>query len=184
MADGLLPEEAATPAYEPLAPITSAILDCVVRSLSKQVGRALVMPGNSIVHDDCCDGQAWVRVISVVGSSALSNPAMQPCLPLYQVRLGIGVARCAHTIDDDGLAPTPAEMTADAFQTFQDRADIVRALICCVPEIELMKPFLKTIRVEDWLPDTISGGCLGSEISMTFSMDLCSNCNDGYDQNP
>jgi len=178
----LFPETPATPAYEPIGPLVAAILDCVVRSLSVQVGRAPVMPGNSIVHDDCCDGQAHVRVISVVGSSALSVPSLQPCLPLYQVRLGIGTVRCAHVLDDDGNAPTPAEMTADAFQQYQDRADIVRALVCCVPNIEVFKPYVKTMRIEDWLPDTISGGCIGNEITMTFSMNLCSDCTEDYDQ--
>jgi hypothetical protein len=179
---GLIPENPATPAYEPLGPLLAAVLDCAARSLSLGVARALVMPGNSVVHDDCCEGQLWTRVVSVVGASALAVPAMQPCLPLYQVRFGVGVLRCAHTVDDDGNAPTPAEMTADAFQSFQDRADLVRALTCCVPDLEAVKPYKKSMKIEDWLPGTIQGGCLDSEITFTLNMPLCPGCDEDYDQ--
>ena len=119
-------------AVEVLGPFLAQWLVCVEESLTKPVGRALVMPGNSVVWDDCCQGQLWIRIVSIVGSSALSKPAMQPCAPVYRVRVGIGVIRCAHTVDDNGQIPTPAQMTADAFQTFQDRAAFMAAINCCI----------------------------------------------------
>lgn len=163
-------------ATEVLGPLLAGWLAAVEARLTAPVGRATIMPGNSIVEDDCCEGQLHIRIVSIVGASALSRPAMQPCLPLYQVRVGIGVTRCAHTVDDAGNAPTPAEMAADALQTYQDRADIVEAIVCDIwPEIR-DHAGLATLRIEDWLPTTVQGGCVGGEITLTFGHILCTPC--------
>ena len=163
-------------AVDYLGPMMSAWLMCVKDHLSKPVGRALVMPGNSVVWDDCCDGQLWVRIISIVGVSNLSNQATQPCNPLYQVRVGIGVLRCAHTVDDAGRIPTPAQMTADAFQTYQDRADMVEAIVCCISPLVEEDHRMGTLRIEDWLPLGVDGGCVGGEITVTVNSILCTPC--------
>lgn len=160
------------PAVNTLAPVLASLLCCVEENLSEPVGRALVMPGNTVVWDDCCDGQLWVRIVSLVGSSAMSTPAKQPCVPLYQCRVGIGVVRCAHTVDDHGMAPTPAEMTADSFATYQDSLDVIQAVNCCFAEQEIVQ----TLRIEQWLPVGPQGGCVGGEVSITFNVNLCQPC--------
>ena len=147
------------------------MLDAVETHLTQPITRSVVMPGNTIVEDTPC-GQLHVRLISIVGSSGLSKPSMQPCLPLYQVRIGVGVARCAHVVDDGGNPPTPGEMAYDAFQTFQDRADIVEALVCTISQFEEVN----TLRIEDWLPSGPQGGVVSGEQTFTFNHVLCTPC--------
>lgn len=154
-----------------IGPHLAALLECVRKNLSCTVGRVVVMPGNMIVEDDCCEGQLHVRLVSVVGSSAMTNPRIQPCAPLYQCRVGIGVTRCAHVVSDAGIAPTPAEMTADAFQTYQDMIDIVQAVNCCFAAYESVG----ALRIEEWLPTPVST-CVGGEVTITFSLNLCQPC--------
>lgn len=158
-------------ATDRLGPILAAMLSCAENHLSEPVGRVVIMPGNTVVYDDCCEGQLWARIISIVGASGLARPAMQPCLPLYQVRVGLGVVRCAHTVNDQGRPPTPAEMAADAFQTFRDRADLVEAIVCCIDDLAEVE----TLRIEDWLPSG-ADTCVGGEITITFNHVLCTPC--------
>lgn len=163
-------------ADEVLGPLLAKWLTAAEKRLEKKPGRATVMPGNNVVWDDCCDGTLWIRIISIVGSSAMSRPATQPCYPLYQVRLGLGVIRCAHTVDDNGVAPTPGEMASDAFQTFRDRRDLVQTIVCDIaPDVE-SRGDMQALRIEDWLPQGPQGGCVGGEITLTFSHILCTDC--------
>lgn len=166
-------------AQDVLGPLLVQMLNCAKSHLSDPVGRVVVMPGNSVVYDDCCAGQLWIRIISIVGASALSQPAMQPCAPLYQIRCGLGVVRCAHTVNDQGKPPTPAEMAADAFQTYRDRADLTETIACCYGAILDTRgdSSPKSLRIEDWLP-TAADVCVGGEITFTFNHILCAPCDD------
>lgn len=159
-----------------LAPIVAQVLALAETHLTVPVGRATVMPGNTVVQDDCCDGQLWVRVVSIVGVSGLSQPASQPCTRLYQVRLGIGVDRCAHTVNDQGIPPTPGEMTADAFQTYQDQADLVEAWVCSIFPYLMNLNSAGAAKMEDWLPRPVDGGCVGGELDITFNWVMCTPC--------
>jgi hypothetical protein len=149
-----------------------AVLGCVHDALREPVGRVVVMPGASVVWDDCCEGQLWVRVVSVVGAGTLTKSAMQPCAPLYQVNLTVGVVRCAAVIDSQGNPPTPAVMTHDADTTLRDFADVVTGLVCCASKV----PEISALRVESWAPVGVDGGCVGGEVSASFRMALCSPC--------
>lgn len=171
-------------AAELLGPRLARWLEIVESHLTYPVGRAVIMPGNSVVWDNCCDGQLHIRVISVVGSGALSRPAGQRCVPLFQVRIGIGVTRCAHTVDDSGDIPTPAQMTADAFQTFQDRADIVAALTCQISDEFENDNTLGGLQIGDWLPTAVQGGCVGGEVTVVYNQNMCTPCADDHEETP
>lgn len=165
-------------ADERLKPLLGAMLEGARVSLTNPASRVLVMPGASVVEDDCCQGGGtlYIRVISIVGVSGLSRPASQPCNPLYQVRCGIGTRRCAHTLNDAGVPPSPAEMTADAFSILQDRADIMEAFSCHIAPLFTDRNDLGALRIEDWLPTNIDGGCMGCEVTFTFNQVLCTPC--------
>lgn len=161
-----------TDAVSIIGPGMTVLLDTIEAGLRTPVARKLVMPGNQVVWDDCCEGQLAVRVVSLVGSTAMAKPAMQPCAPLWQVRAGISVMRCAHVVNDQGNAPTAAQMTADAFTTYRDFEDIVQALSCDFAANE----WVFTLRIEQWLPTPVEGGCMGGEVTATFQMSLCQPC--------
>jgi hypothetical protein len=164
-------------ATDPLSPLLPNWIECISDHLTTPVERVTMMPGSDIVWDVCdCGGQLWIRVVSIVGAAALSEPAGQPCAGMYQIRCGIGIVRCAHTVDDEGNPPTPAEMTADALQTFQDRADIIQGILCCIAPCIDEDYSMGTLRIEDWLPVGPQGGCVGGEVTITFNQVLCAPC--------
>jgi hypothetical protein len=167
-------------ADEPLFPVLAAMLECARVSLSKPATRVTMLPGSSVVEDDCCEngGQLYLRVISIVGASGLRVPASQPCVPLYQIRCAIGTSRCVHTVDDQGKPPTPAEMTADVKQSLQDRADIMKAFSCCIGPLVDERMDMGGLVIEDWTPSPAMGGCLTTEVVFHFQQVLCLPCDE------
>jgi hypothetical protein len=157
-----------------VGPLALGVLNCVKERLRYPVGLAHLAPGNNVAWDDCCNGQLWVRVISVVGASSMSNPRLQPCALQFQVRLGVGVIRCAAVINDQGVPPSAQQMTNDTLMMLVDRTDVMQALICCVPNIPGLNS--QTLRIEDWLPQGPQGGCVGGEITITFTIGGCADC--------
>lgn len=124
--------------------------------------RVLLMPGANVVHDDCCEGQLWVRVIETTphtgrtssGTSGRSGQAQWArCGINYWVSsIGMGIVRCAATVDSRGNAPTPEAMTADtALQNFD--AEILAGVLACYPNVSLTR----------WNPSGPQGGCVGGE---------------------
>ena len=159
-------------AQDRLGSLMALMLGCAERHLSRPVGLATVVPGNAVVWDDCCNGQLWTRIISIAGASTSLKASGSPCLPLYQVRVGMGVIRCAFTVDEQGVPPSAAQMTADAFQTYQDLTDLVEAINCCIRPTEA----IETLRIGDWSPLGPNGGCVGGELTLTFNHALCTPC--------
>src|SRR5262245_23066536 len=99
------------PGTDRMGPLLAEILDCGESNLTNPVALAVIPPGNTVAWDQCCDGELWVRLVSLVGSPALSQPRRQPCQAIYQARIEVGVIRCAHVIDDSGAAPSAEEMS-------------------------------------------------------------------------
>jgi hypothetical protein len=170
-------------AYDAIGPLLEEFLGLVEPHLTKPVSRAVLMPGNRVIEDECGDcegigGQLHVRLISIVGSSSMANPRLQPCAQYYQIRVAIGTRRCVHTIDDQGNPPYPAEMIADVKTMMQDRADIMEAIVCDIAPLlaERGDTSHKTVRIEDWLPSATGGGCQGGEVTMIFTHILCTEC--------
>lgn len=142
-----------------LGPLLQAVLAEVQARLTEPVGRASLTPGAEVAWDDCCRGQLWVRVAETTPSgSGTQSGSRQPCgVHLWQVVLGVGVMRCAHVLDDDGEAPTPAQLTADTVATTRDRADVEEAITCG------MASLAEQVHLVRWDPLGPQGGCVGGE---------------------
>lgn len=155
-----------------LGPLLEQMLALVGQYLTVPVALLHRVPGNAVSWDNCCEGggQAWIRIVSLVGAPALDKAAKHPCTQMYQARLAIGHLRCAHTIDDEGNFPTVEDLLADERATDRDRNDILRAIVCG------MGDDLSTLRIEQWLPSPNLGGCVGGEWTFTANVDLCSGC--------
>jgi hypothetical protein len=156
-----------------IGPMMSAMLSHAASSLSPPVERAVLAPGGAVAWDDCCDGQVWVRLISIgpaTGRRTSSFTAILPCgVTLWTVEVGIGVLRCAATLDDSGHAPSPAALTADTLQMTQDQANLSMAIQCemtQLQEVEKLSPV-------SWLPLGPDGGCVGGEWRVTVLVDNC-----------
>jgi hypothetical protein len=81
-----------------------------------------------------------------------------------QARVGVGVVRCVHGLGDDGF-PTAAEMTGDALGIMED-ADVLLHAIRDWEGTRFVN--LKSVRVEQGLPQGPSGFCGGWEWTVTF----------------
>lgn len=153
-----------------LGPVLSTALACADAALIPQVGRAALYPGSSVAWDDCCEGQVWVRLISLTpsGNPANSRNQLTPCgVLMWTATIGVGVLRCAATLDDAGNAPSPALLNADTLQMTQDMINIAEALQCC------LAPQLGKLSMTRWDPLGPNGGCVGGEWVATLLIDNC-----------
>lgn len=145
----------------------TGLLDCAETALGETAAgvpdRVFVNPGGPAPWDNCCDlgGQLWVRVIS----SAPSGDNTGPC-PYLVTRVGLGVVRCAHSVDDRGRPPTVEQVTADASTMVCDMSALFSALCGCDDGW----------RVESWSPLGAQGGCVGGE--WTLRTDAALKCPD------
>lgn len=153
-----------------IGPTLQAALTCAAASLTPPVGRVALYPGGQVAYDDCCDGQVWARLISLVPSGSPANAGRQstPCgVLLWTVTIGVGVLRCAATLDDQGFAPPASVLTADTLQMTQDMADLSEALQCC------FAPQLGRLTMLRWDPLGPQGMCVGGEWTVVALIDNC-----------
>lgn len=139
------------------------------------VGRSFVAPGALVAWDDCCDGQVWTRLVNAVPAPATASPLRASghlcAVPWWTLTVVVGVVRCAHTVDDEGNAPTPAELSSDAEEGLADMWTILRVISCQV----------KHERMGTWTPVGPQGGCVGGEWTFTARIPGCA-CDDDDDE--
>lgn len=151
-------------AVDTLGPKLDAYLACAVAHLTTPVTRAFVQVGANVAHDDCCGGQVWVRVVSLAPVYPGNAPAN--CAPIYyNAQLAMGTIRCAAVVDDNGVAPAPSTITAEAHDMTQDMHDLMAAIQCCG---EKPMPVINS-----WTPTGPLGGCAGGEWTFTIKIDNC-----------
>jgi hypothetical protein len=78
-----------------------------------------------------------------------------------------------HCLDDEGAAPTAAEMTADTLGMTKDADILLRAIR---EWSGTSKVVLKTLRVEQGLPLGPQGCCGGWEWTLVFRLLMCGGC--------
>lgn len=153
-----------------LAPLLAQALACADAALEPQAGRAALYPGGQVAWDDCCEGQVWVRLISLVPSGNPINTRNQstPCgVVLWTVTLGVGALRCAAVVDELGQAPSPTALTANTNQMTADASALSEALQCC------LAPTVNKLIMLRWDPLGPDGACVGGEWQVTVLLDNC-----------
>lgn len=158
-----------------LGPTLETILQCAADALAecgRLPGLVHLAPGAVVSFDNCCEpgGQLWVRLIEIYPSGrpfpALDS-AQQCGITELAMRVGVGVIRCAHTLDADGTFPTAAELTSDALNMTADASILLDALLCCVPDqVQISK-------IDRWTPLGPDGGCVGGEWSFFVGVPIC-----------
>lgn len=162
--------------------LLDSVLSAVASALEEQgraTGRVERVPGLLPAWDDCCAGQLYLRVIEVFPSgspfpqfdAAQRGAAGSLCaIHLLAFRIGVGVIRCAATVDDDGNAPAPARVTADQDEMLLDMATVLDVLLCTVAKETLG---VMALKMDRWQPQGVEGGCHGGEWGVYLALDPC-----------
>lgn len=148
-----------------------AITVVAAEELSPTPGRIILLaPGEAVAHDNCCDGQVWVRLASL-GVNASNDPVrrsgMDTCaVPHFLANVELGVQRCAATMDSQGNPPSGELISADGRQSIDDMAALLSVLRCD-----------ENVRsVTTWQPSGPEGGCHGGSWSFTMRITNCLVC--------
>lgn len=162
-------------------PILAAILEEARLALAENPpARVELTPGLLPAWDDCCAGQLYLRVIEIyptagVGAafpaidSSQRGAGLACAVKLMAVHIGLGVIRCAHTVDDNGNPPTPAEVTADASEMLDDMSALLDVIVCQVPGVS----GVMQVKLDRWQPQGVEGGCHGGEWGAYLAIDPC-----------
>jgi hypothetical protein len=165
--------------------IMAEVLTCADDTLAdggRACGRVLLVPGELPAWDECCDGFLYVRLITMYPTaggpnSPFPNQDVRPgnCKPLMMAsQLGIGVLRCASTVDDGGRAPTAATLTAEARGMTMDASLVLTAIKCCVADmVTSADSWVEQALLGSWLPAGPEGGCVGGEWTLTVAHGSC-----------
>lgn len=163
-----------------LKPVLQGILSAAASAFEEAgtpPGRVELTPGGLPAWDDCCEGQLYLRVVEVFPSgspfpafdSAQQGAGGTCSVKLMAVHLALGMIRCAHTLDNDGVAPTPDEVSSDGNQMVDDMQILLDVIMCKVESIsKVMK-----IKLDRWAPQGVNGGCHGGEWNFVIAMDPC-----------
>jgi hypothetical protein len=166
-----------------VAPLAEELLTCLAQEILKvdkppkyiqfRMG-AVVDYLKSRHQDECCEGLAWVRLVTFVPSSGTfpaQDDAPQPKGTTgWAVTLEMGVIRCA-PVGDENAIPTSAQQELVTRAVWDDAAAMRRAL-CCFAD-------LKPGRAKNgmlpgaWLPLDTSGGCAGGVMTVTVRGGEC-----------
>lgn len=166
-----------------VTPLAYELLACLEQEIDKVEfpptyrGRR---PGNvvdfllSANHDECCEGLAWVRVVSFVPNSAafpLQDEAPFKDGPRsWAITLEMGVARCSPTPDADRI-PTVEEWNLLADKIDDDAAAMRRA-ICCFIAADPVKRNGYVLPLQ-WEPLDVEGRCAGGILQVVVRGPAC-----------
>lgn len=169
-----------TPAVPQYWPLLTRLRECLCLNLAATVGgspaRCCVVAGNAVALDDCCDGTAWVRFEQIEGSDLDAFPGPSNLQStgscgqtIAAITVGIGVMRCASTMDEDGNAPDCAALEHEALIMASDIDALFKTAHCCADEAQGV--ILSSIG--QYSPQGPQGGCVGGELQIVFGIELC-----------
>jgi hypothetical protein len=153
-----------------ISPLLFGLLDCAVASLDPVPARAIVNPGE-VAWDECCEGQVWTRLVSIVPSGVpfpATDTAQQCGVLMWAATVGLGVLRCAAVQDDQGNPPSASAISATGLQQAMDAQALMDALSCCWPPLAQRRAKIAT-----WTPLGPAGGCVGGEWTVQVMVDNC-----------
>lgn len=166
-----------SPVIDAIAPAETFILGEVEKALKndgRAVGLAHLAPGAEVAWDDCCKGQLWVRTVEVyptMNGSPFPNQDLRQAgcgVEMLAVQIGVGVMRCAATLNDQGQPPSAAQMTKDAVGILQDQATVLHTLTCLPGN-----GYIKKLLINRWTPQGPSGSCAGGEWTAYIAVGVC-----------
>jgi hypothetical protein len=167
-----------------LTPIMTGILSAAASTLNdenRSPGRVELTPGAVPAWDDCCSGQLYARIINVFPTAGKESPFPTPdtrqrgpadatCkIHAFGIHFGLGILRCAHTVNDQGAAPSAAQVTDNAVLMYADSRSLLAVLLCDVPSVK----GVHQIKLGQWGPLGVDGGCMGGEWTAFVMINSC-----------
>jgi len=157
--------------------LRAAVADELAAALGGTPATTAVVPGRDVAIDDCCNGQAWVRIVRVFPTrpgefpQGRTTPIGDGCDPgvYWAVELGVGTARCAPSQDDFGNPPPAEDLERSAMVLADDAGRIRRAVLSRLPEVETVEE----VFVGEQTSVGPSGGCVGQELLVTVMTTVC-----------
>lgn len=164
-------------------PLMTSILSAVASAFEEDEtppGRVELTPGLLPAWDDCCAGQLYLRVREIFPTAGSGSPFPQfdaqqkgvnaACaIHMVSVSFAVGMMRCAAVLDDNGNAPTPEAVSADAREMYHDMNIILQTLVCGLKEIKA----IQGLKMDRWIPQGVNGGCHGGEWGAMIAVDPC-----------
>lgn len=161
-----------------------SVAHTALEAADRPPGRVELVPGLRPAWDDCCDGQLYLRVIEVYPTAGQSAPfpqidtqqrgaaGGQCAIHGLAVHIGLGIIRCVATVNDDGSAPSPEEVSQDADLMLKDMDALLDALLCKAPQEDFYKS-VNGLKMDRWQPQGVEGGCGGGEWGAYLWVDPC-----------
>lgn len=136
------------------------LLKDVISVMKRPPARAIALvPGTAVVWDDCENGQLTGRLAAMTPVS--SKPVQRCGIDYWRATGELTLLRCALTQDDQGRAPTPGDLRAEAAESLADTELLLKA----VAKQEWVEQILS------WTPLGPDGGCKGVQLTFTFVLD-------------
>jgi hypothetical protein len=134
----------------------------------------------STADDECCNGLAWVRVVTFYPSSTQvpnqDTTAQKQGPKAWAVTLELGYVRCAPTPDEHSI-PSNEEWD-EVTQAVMDAGAAMRRAICCMMDAQPMRA--QRVVPGQWQPAPVEGGCVGGTLPVTIMGPAC-DCADAGD---
>lgn len=138
------------------------LLDDILSRLEQQPGRVIaVVPGTSIVWDDCCEGQLTARLVSLTPVLTQATPMSQCGIKYWQAVGEVALLRCSQALEEDGSAPAPVKVLTEGVDQLKESDEILKALA--------NQSWISSLA--NWQPLGPNAGCRGISINFNFNLD-------------
>lgn len=143
--------------------------------------RAFVTSGE-VAWDDCSCGQLALSISGTYRTESIRNAQQQRSgsgchSSLVVVDMRLSIIRCVPIPDINGIAPTPAALTAAAVDSENDKFIVGTTLSCLLDTMLNGTPrLIQDYEIGDQLSIGPLGGCGGSEIGFRVSWVNCGDC--------
>lgn len=146
-----------------------AMSDCGSKPCKIFLSPTPATPIDVCCSDDDCDGQAWVSVIGVRPTYNSADIHVQD-----EVRFELGIARCAHTLDDHGEAPSAEDLNSDTEKLARDFGAMRRAMLkLFVVEAGVERG---DYRLGEYDVHPVGGGCMASTHEFFLNLRCTNTC--------
>lgn len=127
--------------------------------------------GLSQAEDECCEGSAWIRVVSISPTDNFPNPRSDPsnCAPAaLAVVLELGMLRCrAVTSNVDPTRVVTTSQWSETTRLIMNDAAALRRAACCMVDLA------GNGVIGTWNPEAVEANCVGGTMQVTIQAPNC-----------